>query len=163
MKITSQENKIYFAFEITLLAKAVSALLEILGGLLVFFINKAYVLSIVLSFTQEELSEDPKDIFAHYIVQASNDFSSNSQHFIAFYLLSHGIIKLLLIVGLLKKKLWAYPSSIIVFALFIVYQTARFYNTHSIWLLLFTILDIVIIALTIHEYNYMKANNLFKK
>lgn len=161
MKFTLREHTIHTTFEITLLVKGVHAILEILGGVLVFFINGTYVISTVLTFTQEELTEDPKDILANYLLHASNTFSVGTQHFIALYLLSHGIIKLFLILGLLKKKLWAYPLSILVFILFAVYQLYRYSYTHSPWLLLLTVLDIVIIWLTIHEYRYMKKHKLF--
>lgn len=162
MNFNIKEKKIYLAFEISILLKGFHSFLEILGGILIFFITKSYIVSRVLFFTQEELSEDPKDLIAHYLINASNNFSITSQHFIALYLLSHGIIKLFLVIGLLKKKLWAYPASIVIFSLFITYQLYRLYYTHSVWLLLFTIFDIVIIWLTIHEYNHMKKYNLFK-
>lgn len=162
MKITKEEKKIYKVFEIGIFLKGIHAIFEIVGGILVFLINGTYVLNTVLSLTQEELSEDPKDIFAHYLITLSNNFSISTQHFVALYLLSHGVIKLFLIIALLKKKLWAYPTSIVIFGLFIIYQISRYFYTHSIWLLLFTLFDIMIIWLTIHEYRYMKKYKLFK-
>lgn len=161
MKVSLKESNIHFVFEVSILLKGFYAILEILGGFLVFFINGAYIINTVLLITQEELSEDPRDLFAHYLINASNNFSISSQHFIALYLLSHGIMKLFLIVGLLKKKLWAYPVSIVVFGLFIIYQIYRYFYTYSIWLLLLTIFDIIIIWLTMHEYKYMKKYHLF--
>ncbi len=158
MKLVSKEDKIFFAFEVSIILKGIHSILEIMGGILIFIINKTFIVSAVLSLTQEELSEDPKDLIAHYLINNSNSFSTNSQHFIALYLLSHGIIKLFLIIGLFRKKLWAYPASIIVFSLFIIYQLYRYYFTHSIWLLLFTIFDVVIIWLTLHEYRHRKNN-----
>jgi uncharacterized membrane protein len=50
----------------------------------------------------------------------------------AFYLLSHGLVKVLLVAGLLREKLWAYPASLIVLSAFIAYQTYRYSSTHSI-------------------------------
>lgn len=160
MNFVSQEKKIHLAFEISILLKGFHSVLEILGSFLIFFITKSYIISQVLYLTQEELSEDPKDLIAHYLINASNNFSISSQHFIALYLLSHGVIKLFLVIGLLRKKLWAYPASIVVFSLFIIYQLYRFYDTHSLWLLIFTIFDIAIIWLTIHEYHHMKARDI---
>lgn len=162
MGVVSKENKIHFAFEVGLLIKGLHSFLEIIGGVLIFLITKSYIIEAVLSLTQEELSEDPKDLIAHYLITASNNFSINSQHFIALYLLSHGVIKLFLIVGLLRKKLWAYPASLVVFSLFIFYQLYRYYYTHSLWLLIFTLFDVLIIWLTWHEYKYMEAHKLFK-
>jgi uncharacterized membrane protein len=157
---SQQEKKIHLVFEVTLLLKGLNAITEILGGVAVFFISKAYIVSTVLYFTQEELSEDPKDVIAHYIMSTSNNFSITTQHFVALYLVSHGIIKLFLVIGLLRKKLFVYPLSIVVFGMFIVYQLYRYSYTFSVWLLLLTVFDIVIIWLTAHEYRYLKKYNL---
>lgn len=156
MSVITLKNKIHLVFEVSILLKGLHAILEIVGGVLIFFITKAYVISTVLSITQEELSEDSKDFIAHYLIIMSNNFSISSQHFIAFYLLSHGVIKLFLVINLFKKKLWAYPLSILVFSLFILYQLYRFSSTHSVWLLLLTLFDIIIIWLTLREYQYIK-------
>lgn len=157
-----KEKQIYLVFEVSVILKGIHALVEIVGGFLILFINQAYIVSRVLSITQEELSEDPKDLVANYLLHMSNSFSVSSQHFVAFYLLTHGIIKLILVVGLLKKHMWAYPTSLVVFGLFIIYQIYRFTFTHSIWLILITILDIFIIWLTWYEYQRMKRHNLFE-
>ena len=71
-------------------------------------------------------------------------------------LLSHGTIKLRLIIGLVREKLSYYPVAIAVFALFIVYQLYRFSFTHSIWLILITIVAIAVIELTWHECKYLR-------
>ncbi|BCG83133.1 hypothetical protein MesoLj113b_66750 [Mesorhizobium sp. 113-3-3] len=60
----------------------------------------------------------------------ASNFSVSTQHFYAFYLLSHGIVKLALVVALLKNKLWAYPSSLIVLGLF--EHTAAETNFYSV-------------------------------
>ena len=106
--------------------------------------------------TQEELTEDPRDFVAQFIVQSAQQLSVSAQHFAAFYLLSHGIIKTALIAGLLRERLWYYPLSMLVFGIFVAYQLFRFQVTHSIWLMAITILDIVIIAMTWHEYRFLR-------
>jgi uncharacterized membrane protein len=71
----------------------------------------------------------------------------------------HGIVKTYLIVGLLRDRLWYYPGAIIVFILFVAYQVFRFQITHSVWLLAITVLDIVVIGLTWHEYRYLRSRS----
>jgi uncharacterized membrane protein len=75
-------------------------------------------------------------------------FSTTTQHFAAYYLLGHGVVKLWLIVGLLKMRLWYYPVAIVVFGLFAVYQLYRFSFTHSLSLVLITVLDLAVTVLT---------------
>lgn len=152
------EKNIYSIFEISVVLKGVYAVFEIISGVMVFVITKDFIISSVLYLTQGELLEDSKDFLANYFVTLSNNISINAKYFFASYLLIHGIIKLFLIIGLLKKKFWAYPASIAVFSLFIFYQIYRYFYTFSIGLLLITILDLIIIFLTIHEYKFIKRS-----
>ena len=44
-----------------------------------------------------------------------------------------------------------------IFGLFIVYQLYRLSLTHSLWLLVITAVDVLVIGLTWHEYRYLRA------
>ncbi|MCX6751641.1 MAG: DUF2127 domain-containing protein [Candidatus Nomurabacteria bacterium] len=154
------EKNIYSIFEISVVLKGIHAIFEIVSGILAFFLTKAFFVSVITFFTRGELLEEPNDFFANYFMTMTNNFSINTKYFLIFYLLSHGIIKLFLVVGLLRKKLWAYPASIAVFSLFVFYQIFRYFHTFSIGLLLLTILDLIIIFLTIHEYRYLKSHDI---
>ena len=158
MNTRTEEKEIHLAFEISIILKGIGSVFEIIGGLLTLFVTKSFIISSVLSLTNEELSQDPNDAIAHYLINLSNNFSVSSQHFIAIYLLSHGIIKLFLVIGLLKKKLWAYPLSVFVFSLFIIYQIYKYVYSPSMWLLILTLFDGLIIWLTLHEYKKIKKH-----
>lgn len=149
-----QEQNLHLAFQISLLIKGVFALLEILGGIAAYFVSQQFLLSLILAVTRQELTEDPGDVVVRYLLETAHNFSLSTQYFTAIYLLSHGAIKAVLIVGLLRERLWCYPAAIVVFVSFIVYQSYSFSFTHSISLLLITLLDIVVIWLTWHEYRY---------
>lgn len=151
-----EEKNIHLAFELSLILKGIIALFEIIGGILAYFISQHFLLQVVLAITQDELTEDPKDFIAHYLIQSAQSLSISSQHFAALFLFSHGAIKMFLIVGLLQKKLWFYPAAIVVFGLFIIYQLYRFSFTHSPWLLFITLLDVIVIWLTRHEWKYLR-------
>lgn len=151
------QKGLHLAFEVSLWLKGLFALSEAIAGVAVNFISQNFLLSIVLWFTKEELAEDPQDAVAHFLLHAAQHFSASTQMFAALYLLGHGVIKLWLIVGLLRRKLWYYPIAMVVFTLFIAYQLYRYSFTHSVWLLLITVLDIVVIALTWYEYRFLKG------
>jgi uncharacterized membrane protein len=70
----------------------------------------------------------------------------------ALYLLSHGVVKIVLVIEVLRNHLWAYMALIIVTGLFVVYQVYRIADSFSISLFLLTIFDLVIIYLTQKEY-----------
>jgi uncharacterized membrane protein len=150
------ENNVRLVFDISLWLKGVFALSEIIGGFVALFVSQQFLLNLALWVTKDEFAEDSNDAVATYILHSVQNLSIGTQNFVAIYLFVHGIIKLWLIVGLLKKKLSYYPVAMIVFGLFIIYQLYRYTFTHSIWLLLITLLDLIIIVLTAHEYKYLK-------
>ena len=154
---------IHIGFDIGLLMKTVFASLEVISGTALIFLNPEKMSRLIILISKEELSEDPKDIIMNYLISFSRVFSINMQYFTMIYLLSHGIIKLSVIFLLWKKKLWAYPLSILVFAGFIGYQLYRYTKSRSIMLFLLTILDIMMIILTILEYKRIKNENIEKE
>lgn len=154
-----EEKNIRRVFEISLIFKGIFALLEILGGIAIYFISEQWLLNYVYDFAQTEIIANPKSFIANHLMHWVENFSVSSKHFAAFYLWSHGIIKLWLVIGLFRDRLWYYPTAIIIFGLFILYQLYRITFTHSIMLILITILDVAIIVLTWHEYRYLSTHN----
>lgn len=150
------EKKLRLIFQLSLWFKAVFALAEIVGGVVTYFVPQRIFLTLVLWVTKDEFAEDPHDLAANFLLHSVQHLSIGTQTFAAIYLLGHGVIKLWLIVGLLRERLWYYPVSMLVFCMFIGYQLYRYTLTHSVWLLLITALDAIIIALTWHEYRFLK-------
>ncbi|TGS48627.1 MULTISPECIES: DUF2127 domain-containing protein [unclassified Mesorhizobium] len=154
------EQRVHQIFEVSLLLKGAHALIECVGGLLLAFVSTSTIVSLVNRLTQEELVEDPHDFIAGHLMNAANHFSVGTQHFYAFYLLSHGLIKIALVVGLLRGKLWAYPASLVALLLFIVYQLYRFSYTRSAGLIVLTIFDLIVIWLIWHEYRLVRRHKV---
>jgi uncharacterized membrane protein len=150
-----QRPVVHIAFEISIFFKGLDGVLQIVGGLLLFFVKPETISRIVIVLTQHELSEDPNDIIASYLVRLAHDLSA-TQVFAGVYLLSHGVIKVFLVESLLRRRLWAYPTGIVFFALFIVYQMYRYYLHPSIEMLVLSILDLIVIVLTWLEYRQLK-------
>ncbi|HKX09730.1 MAG TPA: DUF2127 domain-containing protein [Stellaceae bacterium] len=152
------ERRIHQVFLLSILLKGAHAVIECAGGLALALISTSAIAKLVDRFTQEELIEDPNDILATHLLGWAENFSVASKRFYALYLLSHGVVKLLLVVGLLKGKYWSYPASLVVFGLFIVYQLYRFSYTHGAGLIALTVLDIVVMFLIWHEYNLVRRH-----
>ena len=153
------EKDIRLAFRLSLIAKGAFALAEIIGGVLVYFVSQDFLYSIASTVTQNELTEDPQDIVGNFLLHLADNFSIAGQHFTAYYLISHGVVKLFILLGLWKRITWAYPAALVVFTLFIVYQMFRYSVTHSPWLLVISVLDLFVIALTWHEYRYVRKEH----
>lgn len=154
-----EEKNIHLAFEVSLFLKGAFAVAEIVTGIGVYFVTQQFVFKLVEHITREELLEDPRDLIANYLFQSAQHFSVNTRNFTVIYLLSHGVIKLWLIIGLKRAKLSYYPVAIAIFGLFIVYQLYRFSITHSLWLLFITAVDVLVIGLTWHEYRYLRRSH----
>jgi uncharacterized membrane protein len=86
----------------------------------------------------------------------SDRLSPQSQLFAAAYLLTHGVVKVLLVWALLRKKLRAYPAAIAVFTAFGVYQMYRYVLSPSFSMIALTVLDVIVIVLTWTEYGRLK-------
>lgn len=137
--------------------------MEIIGSLFLFFISPEKISRIVVYLTQHELAQDSKDVLATHLLNTVQHFSTYTKLFQALYLLVHGLVKIFLEWGLLKNKLWAYPTSIAFLVAFIGYQMYRYTDTHAISLIMLTIFDLFIIVLTRHEYRYILKYKEFPK
>jgi uncharacterized membrane protein len=155
--VYKQKDIVHISFEIGLLLKGIHSLMEIIGGVFLLFLSPNRLNWLTRFLTQHELMEDPKDRVANFLIALSSSFSINTQHFAVFYLMSHGIIKCILVLLLWRRKLWAYPLTIVSLILFIAYQVYRYTLTQSVFLILLTIFDVVMIALTYLEYKRIKS------
>ena len=130
--------------------------MEILAGIPFFFITPKAIERFVVFLTAPELSEDPDDWIATTLTHAVQHFTADTALFAGAYLVIHGLIKIFLVAGLLRGKLWSYPISLWFLVVFIVYQCYRYANTHSIWLVVLTIVDLIVAFLIWHEYQSRK-------
>ena len=150
-----REKGLYEVFYVSVLLKGINAVLEIVLGTLLFFVDLGEVLQALV---QNELVDDPNDFLATHVQPFAQHITTGGEQFAALYLLSHGLVKGVLVAGLLRNKLWAYPASLGVFALFILYQVVRWFSTHSIFLVGLTIFDLGVMWLIWHEYQRVKAS-----
>jgi uncharacterized membrane protein len=159
MNLRDKGTTIHLLFGISLWAKFVDGVLEIVGGILLFLVNPDQINHIVRLLTQNELSEDPNDFISIHLLHATNHLSSATKWFAAIFLLWHGVVKVALVWALLRRHLWAYPVATIAFGLFVAYQIYRYAHTHSGWLLVLTALDVFVIVITWLEYNRLRRSD----
>jgi uncharacterized membrane protein len=157
------EKRIHQIFQVSVLIKGAYSVIECVAGVAFALVSTSSIKNLVDMLTQEELIEDPKDFIATHLLAAAQNFSVETKNFYAFYLLSHGIVKLLLVIGLLRNKLWSYPVSLIVLGLFIVYQLYRFSYTRGAGLIVLTVFDILVMGLIWHEYRLMRRHRPMKQ
>jgi uncharacterized membrane protein len=151
-----QEKRIHDIFVASVLFKGIQAAAEIVGGLALYLVSTETIVNTIKRWSYDELIEDKHDWVANHLLDFARHFSVAEHSFYAFYLLSHGLIKTVLIIGLLREKLWAYPASFAVFGGFIAYQLYRYSFTHDFGLILLSIFDVFVIYLAVHEYRLLK-------
>ena len=139
-------------FAVGILLKGLDGVLEVIGGLLLLVVSPATIDRLTIALTQHELSEDPHDFLATHLLHATGGLTGSAVQFGAAYLLSHGVIKIILVAALLRNKLWAYPWMIVFLIAFIVYQVYRMTFALSIGLVALTVFDAAIVWLTYREY-----------
>jgi uncharacterized membrane protein len=146
-------------FKIGLVLKGLDGILEVTGGVLLLLLSPSSIEHIARSLTAEELSEDPHDHIANYLLHSTSHLSSGVTLFGAIYLLSHGIAKIVLVALVLRDKLWAYPWLIVLLLAFIGYQIYRLAWVHfSVGLTALTVFDAALVWLTWREYRSKRAH-----
>jgi uncharacterized membrane protein len=152
-----KEEQIHLLFKIGVVIKGIDGALEAVAGFALFFTSTAALRNLVDWLTAGELQEDPTDFVANHLVDFFHHLTINTKYFAAVYLLTYGLAKVGLVAGLLRGKLWAYPTALTVLGLFLCYQIYRLSHTHSLGLGLLSLLDLVILALIWRDYQYLKA------
>jgi uncharacterized membrane protein len=153
-----QEKRIALYFRTSIILKGVISLAEIAAGVLVFFVPVSLITDAVIRVAQGELIEDPGDFIIAHLVSLAQQLSLESGTFIALYLISRGLIKLVLILALLKNQLWAYPSSLAVLGLFVAYQAYQIAMAHSMFLVALTLFDLIVMWFIWKEYQIVRLH-----
>ncbi len=139
-------------FEAGVFLKALNSVWETLAGIVLLTALHNWLTRIFVGFFSSELIESPRDFFFTYTRHHLVDFNDQTRVFVGVYLLFHGVMNAFLSYNLYKNRLWAFPISMAFSSLFFIYQIYRLMQTHSLFLLVVSLLDIAFIILTWHEY-----------
>lgn len=148
-KPTTFLDKIY---EIGIIVKGIDGILELAGGVLVLTISPHTINSLTNFLTQDALQENPHNVIAVHIAKAGQHLASGHNLFAAAFLLTHGLVKVVLVTCLLLNKLWAYPWALGLLGLFLVYQVYLLITQPSFGMAFLSVLDAVIIWLIYREW-----------
>ena len=145
------------AFRITVTLKGLDGVLEVIGGIVLLFVSPASIEHVVRFFTAHELAQDPHDFIATHLLHSASGLSRSATVYGGVYLLTHGVAKVVLVVLVLKDKLWAYPLMIALMGVFIVYQVYRLTYKVSFGLIVLTLFDVLVVWLTWREYRIKRS------
>jgi uncharacterized membrane protein len=143
-------------FLVSVWFKGIDGFLELIGGMALLAVTPGLILHVVRLLTQDEITEDPRDLVANALRHFARHLTFAGEHFMAIYLLVHGVVKVVLVWALLARALVAYPASMVIFAGFVIYQMYRYTFTHGAGLLLLSVLDVAVIVLVFLEYRALR-------
>ncbi len=146
------EKDILWLFDLALILKIINGALEMVAAVLVLFVPPAFVLKLAEYATAGEFAQDPDDPISTAIVNAAQAFSVHTHYFLALYLALHGIIKVLLVIGIFAKKRIAYPLFMLALAVFGAYEAYRGFMLNELLLKALAIFDFSLLVLTSYEY-----------
>ena len=145
-------------FKIGLVLKGLDGILEVIGGILLVFLSPHAIQHAVRTLTAHELSEDPHDLIARYLLHSTSHLNRGLTIYGAIYLLAHGLAKVVLVGLVLRDKLWAYPWLIGLLLAFIAYQLYQITAVRfSGGLTALTVFDAALVWLTWREYRARRA------
>ncbi|EKD43412.1 MAG: hypothetical protein ACD_72C00289G0003 [uncultured bacterium] len=142
---------IHYLFLSAITVKAFNGTVEVLGGLLFLFFGREVENEIYL-LVNYEFAGPGNGIIAKSVVALTNGLVISTDHFVAFYLLFHGLMNFALVAAIYRKKMWAYPAAVILFSLVLIYQFVRLSMDYSTGLAVVSFIDLLMIALTWLEY-----------
>ena len=148
---------IHWLFEASLLIKGTLTAAEALAGLVLLMTSNARLLAFVDWLVANEIAEDPRDALAVSVEHAVDQLSGQTQHFYALYLIGHGGLKLLMVLGLAARLVWVYPVSMVLLAGFAIYEGHGYFTGGSPTLLALAALDLFMIFLVWREYLALRA------
>lgn len=157
MQISSGDRLLDRTFFVSLILKGLDGVLELLGGAALLVLTPHQIQLAVAAVTRGELLEDPNDLVANLLVRYAGQLNVSLTLFGAWYLLVHGIVKVLLVGAVLRDRLWAYPWLLGFLVAFIGYQSYELVVHYTLGLLLLTLFDVFIVYLTVREYRRHKA------
>ena len=144
------------SFRAGIAIKGFDGLLECIGGVLILFIKPSSLNEFFRVAALHDLPGKYDEIILAHLFHWTQSLAQGGKVFASVYLITHGLSKAILVTGLWMNKLWAYPLTIVVFGIFCVYQMHRYTHTHSIFLVLLTIFDLILMYLTWKEYVKLK-------
>lgn len=147
-------------YRIGVVLKGLDGLAEFVAGLLLW-LTPDLLEKVLRPLTGTVDGDHPvRNLIAHWAGKLDHDLSNGPHTFIVLFLLTHGIIKLVLVYCLLREYVRVYPYAISVLVLFAVYQVYVLITGPSVGMALLTLLDIAIIWLVWREWRQLKRRRV---
>ena len=159
MLLARKQDKsfVHRAFWWSLFIKGLDGLLQFLGGIAVLLVPPGTLGNTYRYWTRFLFAHphagNPE---ANFIRDAAHSFGMGVPLLVAIYLLVNGTIKLLLVYGLLRERLWVFPAAFVGFGLFFSLEVYRLF-VHFYWgILILMCISIFVITMVALEYRKVR-------
>jgi uncharacterized membrane protein len=148
----SRRQALHWMFDIAVLFKAIDGALEVAGGYFLVF-RPGWIGPAAVEWAGTLLMHDPASRLGRMISHWGDGLTLDTEHFASTYLIAHGAAKVFIAWGLIREKMWAFPSALVVFGLLIIYQLHRLTVSHSTTLAVLIALDVAVCYLIWREWS----------
>lgn len=159
MEQKQEDTVVYEVFFWSILLKGAISVVELIAGIALFIITPATIIGLALTL----LNYIPDSAIQNKLMQEVATYTSGTVTFVAFYLLSRGLIKVILIGALLKNKVWAYPASLLVLFALVMYQLYQIYTQHSPIVIIITLFDLFVMYFIYLEWKIVEKRTPAKQ
>jgi uncharacterized membrane protein len=143
----------HLAYVVTVALKGFDGGLETLAGLVIWITGPQRLYRWAVRITAPELYDGEHVRAVHAIRRGAEHLATTGAHFVVFYLLVHGILKLGLAIVLLRGGgRWIFPVGTLILTAFIAFMSYRLSQQWSNWLLGFALFDALTLALVLNEW-----------
>ncbi|HEY0247847.1 MAG TPA: DUF2127 domain-containing protein [Gryllotalpicola sp.] len=152
-----RERMLDASFLVGIAIKVLNALGDLLIGIPLLFVRPDQLSALAQWLTRDELAHDPDDLLANLVVGAASNLSASSLSYAAVYLLVHAVVKIAILIALARGSRRWYPWIIGALLALFVYQMVDFAFTHSLTMLVLSLLDGIVIWLTYREWRHHRV------
>jgi uncharacterized membrane protein len=146
-------SAVHLAYLAALTLKGFDGAVEILAGLVIFLTGPQRIYRWVVRVTAPELYDGSHAAAVHAIRSGAEHLATTGAHFVEFYLVVHGLLKIALVLVLLRGGgRWIFPAGALILVAFISYMSWRLHQQWSDWLLGFALFDVMTLALVLNEW-----------
>ena len=148
-----KSSPVHLAYLVTLAVKGFDGAVEILAGLVILLTGPQRIYHWVVRVTAPELYDGSHVAAVHAIRRGAERLATTGAHFVEFYLVVHGLLKLALVLVLVRGGgRWIFPVGALILVAFITYMGFRLSQQWSDWLLGFALFDVLTLALVLNEW-----------
>ena len=146
-------------FSTVMWIRIIYGLVRVVFGLALLKIVGMSFLDILNYLLDKEIVFNPLNFIYTFTVNWLEHNPMYVTYFLASYFIFWGTLDTVLSYNLLKDKHWAFPVSLVLIVVFVIYEIFRFTHTHSLMLLWIIIFDIFLFWLIKREYNRVKTES----